>query len=79
MKYLTNILILIFFWVAAMCSLTEFTNVSEVLAASIIRVMITHYFNQTTQSNNPEYQYLQTCYHEILKSHNADIHVQILI
>jgi hypothetical protein len=28
------------FWVVAMCCLVEFTNVSEVLAASIIRVMM---------------------------------------
>jgi hypothetical protein len=30
------------FWVVAPCGLVEFTNVSEVLAASIIRAMSTH-------------------------------------
>jgi hypothetical protein len=31
------------FWVVAPCSLAKFTNVSEVLAASIIRAMSTDY------------------------------------
>jgi hypothetical protein len=49
------------FWVVAPCSLVKFTNVSEVLAASIIRAMEAARtsetlinFYQTTRRYNPE-------------------------
>jgi hypothetical protein len=41
-------------WVVGPCSLVEFTDVSEVLAASVIRAMY-----QTTCNNNPEDSHLQ--------------------
>jgi hypothetical protein len=61
------------FWVVAPCSLVKFTNVSEVLAASILRAMIiialimeaartseTVNFYQTTRHYNPEDSHLHT-------------------
>jgi hypothetical protein len=62
----------------------KFTNVSEVLAASIIRAMsgivlmmeaastseMSTNFNQTTWHNNPEDSHLHTCHCETLKSHS---------
>jgi hypothetical protein len=45
-------------WVVAPCNLNKFTEVSEVLAASIIRAMRTSEksvnFYQTIRRNNPE-------------------------
>jgi hypothetical protein len=43
------------FWVVAPCILVMFTNVSEVLAASIIKAMST----QTTRCYNPEDSHLR--------------------
>jgi hypothetical protein len=48
-----------------------FTDVSEVLAASIIRVMIT-LMMEAAQRNNPEDSHLHTCHHDNLKSQNED-------
>jgi hypothetical protein len=65
------------FWVVAVYSLVEFTNVSEVLAASIIRVIMMEVAStsemlvsiyQTTWRYNPEDSHLQTRRHENLKS-----------
>jgi hypothetical protein len=38
------------FWVVAPCSLVEVTDVSDVLAASIIRVTANNYFPNTENS-----------------------------
>jgi hypothetical protein len=57
------------FWVVAPCSLVEFTDVSEVLAASIIRAIMMEAvstsqtsvnFYQTTRRNNPEDSHLRS-------------------
>jgi hypothetical protein len=41
------------FWAVAPCSLVKFTDVSEVLAASIIRAIVLM-MDQTTRRNNPK-------------------------
>jgi hypothetical protein len=55
------------FWVVALCNLVEVTDVSEVLAASIIRAMMvestsetSENFYQTTWRCNPEDNHLPT-------------------
>jgi hypothetical protein len=63
------------FWVVAPCSLVEVNNVSEVLAASIIRAIALMTsetlvnFYQTTQCYNPEDSHLRTHRRENLKSY----------
>jgi hypothetical protein len=66
-----NIIKMAVFWVAAPCDLVKFTNISEVLAASIIRAMMmmeaastseTSNFYQTAWRNNPENSHLHTCH-----------------
>jgi hypothetical protein len=65
------------FWVVAQYSLEKFTDVSEVLVASIIRAMMeaastsetSVNFYQTTRRNNPEDSHLHTRRRENLKSH----------
>jgi hypothetical protein len=54
------------FWVGAPCSVVKFTDVSEVLAATIIRMMqaastseTSVNFYQTTRCYNPEDSHLQ--------------------
>jgi hypothetical protein len=67
------------FWVVAPCSLVEVTDVSEVLAASIIRVMMEAASTselsvncyQTTWRYNPEDNHLHTHCLENLKSYLA--------
>jgi hypothetical protein len=70
------------FWGVAACSLIEFTDVSKVFAASIIRAMIalmmeaastskTSVNYHTTRRNNPEDSHLHTCRCENLKSHHT--------
>jgi hypothetical protein len=49
------------FWVVASCSLAKFTDVSEVLAASIITSEMPVNFYQTTQRNNPADSHGQSC------------------
>jgi predicted permease len=62
---------MVVFWVLAPCSLVEFTNVSEVLAASIIRAMMMGAarisetllnFHQTTRRYNPEDSHLRSLF-----------------
>jgi hypothetical protein len=66
------------FWVVVPCSLVKFTNVSEVLVASIIRAMramveaaktseMLVNFYQTTWCYNPEDSHLHPRCHENLK------------
>jgi hypothetical protein len=60
------------FWTVAPCSLVTFIDVSEVLAASIIRamrMMEAAKFYHTTRSYNPEDSYLHTRRRENLKSY----------
>jgi hypothetical protein len=66
------------FWDVAPCSLENFTEVSDVLAASIIiaRMMeaastseMSVNFYQTTRRNSPEDSHLHTRSRENLKSH----------
>jgi hypothetical protein len=72
------------FWVVAPCSLVIFTNVSEVLAASIIRAIIALMeagrtsetlvnFYQTTRCYNPEDSHLSTQHRENLKSYLSNL------
>jgi hypothetical protein len=54
----------------------KFTDVSEVLAASIIRASISETLvnvYQITQHNNPEDSHLHTHHHWNLKSHNTTV------
>jgi hypothetical protein len=50
-------------WVVAPCSLVKFTDVSEVLAAFIVRAMsialMMVNFYKTTRCNSPEYSHLK--------------------
>jgi hypothetical protein len=64
------------FWVVAACSLVKFANISELLAASIIRAMMeaastseasVNYY-QIIRRNNPEDSHFHTRRHEKLKS-----------
>jgi hypothetical protein len=63
------------FWVVEPCSLVEVYNISEVLAASIIRAMSKDYsetlvnFYQTTRRYNPEDSHLRTHRRENLGSY----------
>jgi hypothetical protein len=73
------------FWIVAPCSLVEVADVSDVLAASIIRAMSTYCpddggssFYQTTRRNNPEGSHPHIRRLENLKSHNF-IYVYFLI
>jgi hypothetical protein len=59
------------FWVLALCNLIV-TDISEVTAASIIRVMRSHhphYFYPTTQYNNPEDSNLHVTCHAHVDHH----------
>jgi hypothetical protein len=56
------------FWGVAPCSLTEFTDVSEVLASSIIALMMEAAITSET-SVNPDDSHLHTRRRKNLKSH----------
>jgi hypothetical protein len=55
------------FWIVAPCSLIKFTSVSQVFAASVIRVVFT--LLETTWRYNPEDNHLHTHCHQNLKSY----------
>jgi hypothetical protein len=61
------------FWIVTLCSLVDFTDVSEVLAALMMEVASTSVPSvnvyQTTQRKNPEDSPLHICRRENLKSH----------
>jgi hypothetical protein len=63
------------FWDVAPCSLEKFTDVSEVINASIMRAISTRTseksvnFYQTTRRNTPEDGHLYTRCRENLKTH----------
>jgi hypothetical protein len=60
-------------WIVTLCSLVEFTDVSEVLAALMMEAASTCdtsvNFYQTTQRNNPEGSHHNTHLRENLKYH----------
>jgi hypothetical protein len=60
------------FWVVAPCGMVKFTDVSEVLAASIMKATVINFY-QTTRRNNPEERHFHNRRHENLKSHLENI------
>jgi hypothetical protein len=76
-RKLVGILKMAVFWLFAPCGLIKFTDVLEVLVASITWAMIAQTstsetsvnFYQTTRRNNPEDSHLRTRCRENLKSH----------
>jgi hypothetical protein len=74
--HLNSVLKMAIFWGVAQCSL-KFTDVTEVLDASIITLMMkaartsetSVKFHQTTLRNNPQDSHLHTRRRENLKSH----------